>query len=329
MPMAYALATLAAFANALSSVFQRIGVQNAPSDTTMSWALIRHAIRHIVWFAGLALIGVGFLLQAVALRFGQLSSVQPIVTTELLFLVLILGVWFRYHLTWREWTGAATAAGGLATFLVVAAPGGGTVIPTLRSWTVVFVAVGAMAAVAASLGFTGPRWFRASMFGASGAVVFALSAALTKQLTTLVTEGWGHVLTNWDPYALVVTGLIGLFLIQSSFHAGPITASQATLTIVDPVMSVVIGIWLFHDHLDTAQWRLPVELVAMGIVVFGVIVLSRSPLVAGVKDESSTGDKLVRQPKSGDLLPGVPGPAVQEPAGGPSAGGGSAAGGEH
>src|SRR5664279_4245032 len=209
MPMAYALATLAAFANALSSVFQRIGVQNAPSDTTMSWALIRHAIRHIVWFAGLALIGVGFLLQAVALRFGQLSSVQPIVTTELLFLVLILGVWFRYHLTWRE------------------------------------------AAVAASLGFTGPRWFRASMFGASGAVVFALSAALTKQLTTLVTEGWGHVFTNWDPYALVVTGLIGLFLIQSSFHAGPITASQATLTIVDPVMSVVIGIWLFHDHLDT------------------------------------------------------------------------------
>src|ERR1035438_86571 len=184
MPMAYALATLAAFANALSSVFQRIGVQNAPSDTTMSWALIRHAIRHIVWFAGLALIGVGFLLQAVALRFGQLSSVQPIVTTELLFLVLILGVWFRYHLTWREWTGAATAAGGLAAFLVVAAPGGGTVIPTLRSWTVVFVAVGAMAAVAASLGFTGPRWFRASMFGASGAVVFALSAALTKQLTT-------------------------------------------------------------------------------------------------------------------------------------------------
>src|SRR5664280_206765 len=102
MPMAYALATLAAFANALSSVFQRIGVQNAPSDTTMSWALIRHAIRHVIWFAGLALIGVGFLLQAVALRFGQLSSVQPIVTTELLFLVLILGVWFRYHLTWRS-----------------------------------------------------------------------------------------------------------------------------------------------------------------------------------------------------------------------------------
>ena len=295
--MAFALAVLAAFVNALSAIFQRIGVQNAPGDSAMSLSLIREAFRHVIWFAGLALIGAGFLLQAVALRFGQLSSVQPIVTTELLFLVLILGVWFRYHLTWREWVGAVGAAGGLAVFLVIAAPGGGTLVPTVRSWTAVFVAVGGAVVVASALGFTGPRWFRASMFGAAGAMMFALSAALTKQFTTLVTEGWGHVFTNWDPYALVATGLIGLFLIQSSFHAGPITASQATLTIIDPLVSVVIGIWLFHDRLHVAGWRLPVDLVAMAAVIAGVILLSRSPLVAGAKDDASTGDKLSRQPK--------------------------------
>ena len=294
--MAFALATLAAFANALSVVFQRIGVQNAPSRMTIGLGLFREAFRHLIWFAGLALILVGFLLQAGALRFGQLSSVQPIVTTELLFLVLILGVWFRYPLTWREWAGAAAAAGGLAAFLVVAAPGGGTVVPTLRSWTVTVVVVGLIVVATAALGFTGPRWFRAAMFGASGAVMFALSAALTKQFTNLISGGWGHVLTNWDPYALLATGLIGLLLIQSSLHAGPITASQATLTIVDPVASVAIGIWLFGDRLRTGGWRLPVEIVAIGIVVAGVIFLSRSPLVAGAKDESPTGDKLVRQP---------------------------------
>jgi drug/metabolite transporter (DMT)-like permease len=294
--MAFALATLAAFANALSVVFQRIGVQNAPSRMTIGLGLFREAFRHLIWFAGLALILVGFLLQAGALRFGQLSSVQPIVTTELLFLVLILGVWFRYPLTWREWAGAAAAAGGLAAFLVVAAPGGGTVVPTLRSWTVTVVVVGLIVVATAALGFTGPRWFRAAMFGASGAVMFALSAALTKQFTNLISGGWGNVFTNWDPYALLATGLIGLLLIQSSLHAGPITASQATLTIVDPVASVAIGIWLFGDRLRTGGWRLPVEIVAIGIVVAGVIFLSRSPLVAGAKDESPTGDKLVRQP---------------------------------
>jgi len=309
--VAYLLAVAAAFVNALSAIFQRIGVQNAPADTVMSIRLIRHAFSNAIWFAGLGMVALGFLFQAVALRFGQLSAVQPIVTTELLFLVLVLGVWFRYHLTWREWGGSIAAAGGLATFLVVAAPGGGDVVPGRHSWIIVFVVVGAASAACVGLGFTGPRWFRAAMFGASGAVLFALSAALTKQFTTLITEGWGHVFTNWDPYALVATGVLGLFLIQSSFHAGPVTASQAALTILDPMVSVVIGIYLFHDRLDTAAWRLPVEVAGIIVVVAGVILLSTSPLVAGAKDESGAGDKLVRQPRRGAAARGptpAPGP---------------------
>jgi uncharacterized membrane protein len=42
--VAYLLAVLAAFANALSAIFQRIGVQNAPSDTVMSMRLIRPSL---------------------------------------------------------------------------------------------------------------------------------------------------------------------------------------------------------------------------------------------------------------------------------------------
>lgn len=293
--MAYVLALLAALANALSAIFQRIGVQSAPADTVMSIRLIRHAFSNAIWFLGLAMIAVGFLLQAGALHFGQLSSVQPLVTTELLFLVLVLGVWFRYHLGWREWGGSMAAAGGLATFLVVAAPGGGNDMPTRHTWIVVFVVIGVASAGCAALGFTGPRWFRAAMFGSAGAVLFALSAALTKQFTTLISQGWGHVFTDWVPYALVGTGVAGLFLIQSSFHAGPITASQAAITIIDPIVSVIIGVYLFHDHLDTAGWHLPVEVVAIVMVVVGVMVLCTSPLVAGAKDESGKGDKLARQ----------------------------------
>jgi drug/metabolite transporter (DMT)-like permease len=295
LSVAYLLAVLAALVNALSAIFQRIGVQNAPAETVMSVRLIRYAFSNAIWFAGLAMIGVGFVLQAGALRFGQLSSVQPIVTTELLFLVLILGVWFRYHLGWREWGGSVAAAGGLAAFLVAAAPGGGDLVPTRHTWLVVFVVIGAASVAFAGLGFIGPRWFRAAMFGSSGAVVFALSAALTKQLTLLISDGWGHVFTDWDPYALVATGVIGLFLIQSSFHAGPVTASQTSLTVIDPVVSVLLGIYLFHDRLQTAGWRLPVELVAVVVVVGGVFLLSTSPLVAGAKDESGGGDKLRRQ----------------------------------
>jgi drug/metabolite transporter (DMT)-like permease len=302
--MASALAVLAAFSNALSAIFQRIGVQNAPEDKAMSWSLIREALRHLIWFAGVALIFAGFVLQAVAFRFGRLSSVQPIVTTELLFMVLILGVWFRYELTWREWVGAAAAAGGLAAFLLIAAPGGGSFTPAPSDWIVVFVVVGAVVAATTALGFTGPRWFRAAMFGSAGALMFALSATLTKQFSTLVTAGWGHVFTNWDPYVLAVVGLLGLFLVQNAFHAGPITASQSALTIVDPLASVIIGIWLFHDHLNTSAWRLPFEFASICVVIAGVMVLSRSPLVADARDETASGEMLTRQPLRGEPVLG-------------------------
>ena len=53
-----------------------------------------------------------FLCQAVALHLGDLSQVQPILTTELLLLVLILATWFRFPMTSREWVGAFAAAGG-------------------------------------------------------------------------------------------------------------------------------------------------------------------------------------------------------------------------
>jgi drug/metabolite transporter (DMT)-like permease len=289
------LALLASFSNALSAIFQRIGVQSAPADSTMSLSLIAHALKRWIWLVGVGLILAGFVLQAVALRFGQLSAVQPIVTTELLFLVLILGIWFRYRVAARDWLGALAAGGGLAAFLLIAAPAGGDTVPSLRHWATAFVVLGAAVVGGVALGFVGPRWFRAAMFGTAAGLMFALAAALTKVFTTLVTEGWGHVFDHWEPYALVATGLFGFFLSQSAYHAGPITASQATLTIVDPLVSVAIGIWLFGDRLQSGGWRLPAEVVAMTTMFTGVLVLSLSPLVAGAKDESGGGERLERQ----------------------------------
>ncbi len=302
MAVAIVLALAASLANALSSVLQRIGVQDAPAASAMRVGLLTYALRRGVWLAGLACIGAGFVLQAVALRFGQLTSVQPIVTTELLFLVLILGVWFRYRVSWRDWSAVVAAAGGLATFLVVARPDGGNRVPDLGSWAVTGAIVGGMVLAAVAAAATGPRWWRAAMYGTAGAVLFALSAALTKVFSTLVTEGWGHVFGHWEPYALVATGVLGLFLTQNAFHAGPVTASQAALTIVDPLVSVGIGILLFGERLHTSGWHVPAEVCAMAVMFAGVFVLSQSPLVAGAKDESRQGERLIRQhrPRVGD-----------------------------
>ena len=99
--MVYVLAVLAALSNALTSVFQRMGVEDAPEESTMRLSLMAHAIRRGVWLLGFGFMICAFLLQAFALHIGRLSVVQPILTMELLFLVFILGTYFRFSISSR------------------------------------------------------------------------------------------------------------------------------------------------------------------------------------------------------------------------------------
>ena len=136
--MVYVLAVAAALSNALTSVFQRMGVEDAPEETTMRLSLMAHAIRRGIWLLGFGFMICSFLLQAFALHIGRLSVVQPILTMELLFLVAILGTYFRFPISYRgSGSGPAAIAFGLAGFLYFAAPGGGNEAPTNLGWIVV------------------------------------------------------------------------------------------------------------------------------------------------------------------------------------------------
>ena len=166
--MAFFLAALAAFTNAVTSVLQRIGVESAPESSALHLSLISHAVKRGIWLIGFALMLVQFGLQATALRFGQLSVVQPVLTTELLFLLLILAVWFRYRLGAREWFGALLVVGGLGGFFLAARPRGGQLLPTTSQWVVASIILISAIAACIVAAMRGPRWWRAAAFGATG-----------------------------------------------------------------------------------------------------------------------------------------------------------------
>jgi drug/metabolite transporter (DMT)-like permease len=310
--MAYVLAVMAAFANALTSVLQRMGVESAPPETTLRLSLIAYAVRRKVWIAGFMVLIAAFVLQFLALHFGRLTTVQPILTLELPFLVAILGIWFRQPLTWKEWVGSSAAAGGLAAFLALSSPSGGNETPDLENWGLVSFAVVAGGSVAVVLALFGSPAWRATWFGIAGALAFAFTAAIIKQMNDdITTRGWGHVFLSWPPYAMAGTGIVGVFLAQNAFHAGPVTASQSALVIVDPLASIAIGIGLFGDHVQTAGGRLPGEVLAMVVLLVGVFSLSRSPLVVSVKTEDGHDPHLLgarrgAPPPPGDTAWGSP-----------------------
>ena len=292
-PMVYVLATAAALANALTSILQRMGVEDAPEQDTMRLSLLVHALKRGVWLLGLVFMIAAFLLQAVALHLGDLSQVQPILTTELLFLVLILAVWFRFRIGWREWLGCLAAAGGLAGFLVFAEPSVRVSAPTALGWIVVGSICAAVVVLAVALARRGPRWWRAAMFGAAGAVGFAFTASLIKMVDTYVAADWTHMFVHWQTYALVACGVGSLFLAQNAYHAGPIAASQTALVLVDPLASLAIGIGLFGDALRTSGAYGPLEALSLLVMFIGMASLAQSPLIAGMKGETERYEELL------------------------------------
>jgi len=290
--VAIAFAALAAFTNALTSVLQRMGVETAPESSALRASLIGHAVRQKIWLIGFGFSLVQFGFVATALKHGQLSTVQPVLTTELLFLLLILAVWFRYRLGAREWIGAALVVAGLGGFFLAARPHGGQLLPSDSQWVVATLAVAAAVACGIVAGLRGPRWWRAAALGAATAVTASYTSALTKAITGYLDHGWSAVFSHFQPYMLGVVGVGTVFLLQSALHAGPITASRTTLVTLNPLVSIVLGISLFGDVLRGGATWIGLEVLALAVLVAGVVVLTRSPLVAGSPGGHADDEKL-------------------------------------
>jgi drug/metabolite transporter (DMT)-like permease len=302
--MVYVLALACALVNALTSVLQRLGVQNAPADAALKLSLLTHALRRGVWLLGFALMIVSFLLQAVALHTGRLSEVQPILTTELVFLVAILAIWFRFRIGRREWMGAVAITAGLSFFLYYAAPRYGMTPPPAWRWAVAGGVCAGIIVGTVLLAMHGPRWWRATMFGTAASVSFAFTAACTKVVSDFASADWMHLYKHWQVYALAVFGAVAVFLTQNAIHAGPLVASQSTLVLIDPLASICIGIGLFGDDLQTGGANGPLEALALLVAFLGAFWLARSPLIAAMNE----GERLELQPRRARSAP-LPGTA--------------------
>ena len=281
------LALVASVFTATASVAQRVAAAPAPGELTLSWRLILFLIHRPVWFFGILCMIGGFLFQLAALHFGDLSLVQPVIATELLFVFAYLAVRNRKGVRLWDWVSALGMAGGLGLFLFLAHPtGGSTTNATAWMWilaaTATFTAVGLVAALAVlpvPRGRTPSATRRAVLFSVSAGIAWGFVAAVIKELSTHVPQGAYAVFTNWSPYVLVLTGATAMFLVSNAFQAGPLAASQPGLTIVDPLVASLLGVTLFSEHLNHSASHLTGEIIAGAVLVTSVVMLSRSPII--------------------------------------------------
>ncbi|MEV7488296.1 DMT family transporter [[Kitasatospora] papulosa] len=271
-------AVLTALSNGTASVLQRRAALDVPHSAAMRLSLIGHLLRQKVWLAGIGLVIVAAVCQAVALATGPIAVVQPIFVIELPAALVVAGFVMRVGVTRQVWYGVAAVTAGLALGMAAAAPVGGSEDVEGTVWIPALVATGAFEAalIAAALGTRGNA--RAALLGLAAACGYALTAALIKDaMSRLDADGVVGLMTAWQLYATAAAGVGALFLLQNALQAGSLVAVQPMLTLGDALISITYGVTLFGEELRTGWWLLP-QLIGVALVTVGCVVLARTPL---------------------------------------------------
>jgi drug/metabolite transporter (DMT)-like permease len=284
--MLFAVAAAAQQQAARTASTARDARHDEPSGHINRWlpvlGLVRLLARDRIWLVGWVTNLLGFLTQAAALHFGSLAVVQPLLVTPLLFALPLTTLRVGRGPLKGDWAGGALICAGLAVLLSVrgAAPQAGDA----RRSHVLLAAACAMLLVAVLLvlgrSVHDRPQERAMLVAVGAGICFAMSAVfITLTTDDLLNRGVAATATDWPGYALAVSTLVGLLLGQDAFAAGSLPTAVAAMTITNPVVSYLAGVFAFDVRPPTTSGALAGVAAAGALIAGGVVVLARSPTV--------------------------------------------------
>jgi drug/metabolite transporter (DMT)-like permease len=313
MDKAILLAIAASVCTATASVCQRKGAKSTQTAGFDARLLVRLA-RRPAWLLGIAAMIGGFIFQITALRYGDLSQVQPILAAELLFVFGYLAVAGARRVTGRDLLAAAAMSAGIGVFLRLAAPSGGRLHAPGSSWLLAGLVTASVVAAALAVAFGlgrrpgAPRGRRAGVLGAATGISWGFMAAVIKELSSHLGDGPGAIVSAWSLYLLLAAGAVTMLLATYALASGPLAASQPGFTILDPLTASLLGVFLFGEHIRTNAAALAGEALALAVVIAGAAALSRSSLIAG-ENAPAAGQHQAAPSSAASSAPGTRPPA--------------------
>lgn len=275
--LAVLLGLCAAACFALGAALQQRAARQEPPHHTFDPRLFMRLLRRRSWLLGKLPDVTGTLLQALALRFGPLTLVQPLLISGMFLAIPLEAALDRRRPHPRDVIAVTSCVVGLGAFLVVARPQPGVSEPSMPAWLGVGAGSGLVVVVCLALAHRATSALRGTLLGVATGIFYAGVAVLLKAFTgRLFADPWA-AFTDWHLYALILVGLGGVMLNQNAFQNGPLAAPLTAITLVDPIASVVIGVTAFHETLSIGGLRLLVEVPAVLAMIFGIWLASTRP----------------------------------------------------
>ena len=317
----YGLTLLAALLIGTGFVLQQNAAQQEPDSRFLRLRLITNLLRTPRWLAGIACMVGGQILAAWSIGHLSLAFVEPLLTMNLVFALLIAVPLAKASLKVWEIIGAAILITGVALLSASRSVTPiGLSFGSVSHWPAAAVIAGiAFLAAHAGLRRPGPR--RAMLTGASAGLVFGIQDALTRQsLQILQSSGAGALFTTWAPYALIGAGAIGIWLMQSAFNAGPLHVSLPAISAGEPLVGILLGILVFGDRIQITPGMLAVQAGGIAALVVGVILVGRAPALSQLRSwtapyslpHSIPGIHPRQEPEPASTPPTSPPSALQE-----------------
>ncbi len=281
----YATTLVAAVLLGFGFVLQQYSAEQEPESRFLSPRILTDLLGKPRWLFGIACMVVGYLLAAWSIGHLELTLVEPLLTTYLIWALVLAVPMSRQAVKFTEVAGALILIGGV------------TLLSVTRSTTPVGLSFGSFshwyaAAILAGIAFAAVRaghhksgHTRATLTGLGAGLVFGIQDALTRQ-TLEILQGNSYSLTilftSWPVYALAGAGIVGIWLMQNAFSAAPLRASLPAIAAGEPVAGMALGIVVFGDRVQMSTGMLAMEAGGIAALIIGVVAVARASAFSGL-----------------------------------------------
>ncbi|MFD0550885.1 hypothetical protein ACFQ0X_18100 [Streptomyces rectiviolaceus] len=253
-----------------ASVFQAIAARaTAPgTGSGVDPALLLRAVKQWRYVVGLALDGLGFLLQIVALRSIPIYAVGAALAASLAVTAVVASRLLRVRLSGVEWAAVGVVCAGLAMLGLASGDEGEGVGSTTLRYVMLGVAVGVLVlgAVAGRL----PGRGRALALGLGAGFGFGVVEVAVRLIDDVSP---GALVANPASYALLVGGGAAFLLLTSALQRGSVTTATAGMVIGETIGPAVVGVvWLGDRTRSGMEW---LAVLGFAVAVAGALALAR------------------------------------------------------
>ncbi len=278
--LAIVLALLGACFLAVGAQRQGSAVRSNTGGLSLNSTGFVRLLRNPRWILGLILLGVGMVLNVIALSMASLTVVQPIGAIALVITTIVNSKDQGVRINRATVVAIAACVTGSALFVLLAVNvtrKDHVVLPSQELTAVLLLCVAV--AVFGSLAAVFKRRLNAFAYILGAGVLFGFVAVLTKIIATHLLDPNGRFLLNVPLYsvlAIIAAAALGSWFVQSAYATGPPDLVIAGLTVVDPIIGIAVGIAVLGELQPNVE---SVIAIAMGVAAFiaivGVIALSR------------------------------------------------------